>query len=52
MKKPYDPYNIGSMKEKEKLENERIEKMENSIGEIVNELRNIGKKLERIEKRI
>lgn len=52
MKKSYDPYNIGSMKEKENLEKERMEKMENAIGEIVNELRNIGEKLNRIEKRI
>ncbi|WP_432409442.1 hypothetical protein [Wukongibacter sp. M2B1] len=48
----HNPYGIDRIKEKEKLENERMEKMEKAIGEVVKELRNIGDKLEKIEKRI
>jgi hypothetical protein len=52
MKNSNDPYGIGRMKEKEKLENARMEKIEKAIGEMVKELRNIGDKLEKIEKKI
>jgi hypothetical protein len=48
----YNPYAIDRIKEKEKVQNERIEKMENAIGEIVRELKNIGERLEKIEKKI
>ncbi|WP_176461668.1 hypothetical protein [Anaeromicrobium sediminis] len=52
MKNSNDSYGIDRIKEKEKLENERMKKMEDAIEEIVNELRNIGEKFEKIEKKI
>ncbi|WP_432664398.1 hypothetical protein R9X47_28210 [Wukongibacter baidiensis] len=47
-----NPYGIDRMKEKEKLENERMKKMESAMMEIVAQLRNIGERLEKIEKKI
>jgi len=48
----HNPYGIDRIKEKEKLQNERLEKIEKAIVEIVKELKNIGEKLEKIEKKI
>ncbi|WP_176461646.1 hypothetical protein [Anaeromicrobium sediminis] len=47
-----NPYGIDRMKDKEKFKNERMRKMENAIGDIVKELKNIGERLEKIEKKI
>lgn len=52
MKKSNDPYGLDHMKEKERLEEERSKKMEDAVVEIVNELRDIGDRLEKIEKKV
>jgi len=47
-----NPYGLDRLNEKEKLAKEREEKRELLLHEMVKELKNIGKRLEKIEKKL
>ncbi len=44
-----DPYKIKNYKEKKSLENQRLDRLENSLIDIVKELKRVGDLLENIQ---
>lgn len=47
-----DPYSIQLVKEEKKLHKDRLEKLENNLALLLEELKNVGNQLEKIESKI